>query len=252
MEYGIGELAEMSGVTVRTLRWYDRLGLLKPCRVGENGYRYYSSAEADRLQQILLYRALGVELKQIGAILDDPSFNRMDALRGHLDNLKRERARFDGLIRSVERTIQSEERNEIMKDREKFEAFKADAVRKNEETYGAEARGKYGNEAVDASNRMMMNMSPEKYERWQALDGEILSRLEAAVSAGINPTEDEGREIAALHKEWLCCTLDKYTAQMHCGIAQMYTMDERFTKYYDRSFPGCAQFLRDAVLAHIR
>ena len=84
MEYSIRELSRLSGVTTRALRWYDQIGLLKPGRVAESGYRYYGRAEVDRLQDILYYRALGVELAQIKACLDDPSFDRLAALQnGH-------------------------------------------------------------------------------------------------------------------------------------------------------------------------
>ena len=159
MEYGIRELARMSGVTARTLRWYDRIGLLKPARVGENGYRFYSGAEVNRLQHILFYRELGVELDQIKRLLDDPSFDRMAALRGHLAALEEKRGQIDAMIASVRSTINAEERNEIMKDHEKFEAFRKNAVEKNEAKYGRETREKYGDEAIDASNRKMMNLS---------------------------------------------------------------------------------------------
>ena len=115
MEYSIQELARLSGVTTRTLRWYDQIGLLKPGRVAENGYRRYGPAQVDRLQDILYYRALGVELAQIRACLDDPDFDRLAALRGHLARLEGERARLDGLIRSVTDTIHAEERNEIIR-----------------------------------------------------------------------------------------------------------------------------------------
>ena len=101
MEYSIRELSDLSGVTTRTLRWYDQIGLLKPGRVAESGYRYYGPAQVDRLQDILYYRALGVELAQIKDCLDDPSFNRMEALRSHLAALEREQARLERLIRSV-------------------------------------------------------------------------------------------------------------------------------------------------------
>lgn len=132
MEYSIQELARLSGVTTRTLRWYDQIGLLKPGRVAENGYRRYGPAQVDRLQDILYYRALGVELAQIRACLDDPDFDRLTALRGHLARLEGERARLDGLIRSVTDTIHAEERNEIMRDEQKFEVFKRQAVERNE------------------------------------------------------------------------------------------------------------------------
>ena len=151
MEYTVQALAELSGVTPRTLRWYDRIGLLKPGRVGENGYRYYGPAQVDRLQDILYYRALGVPLDQIRASLDDPSFDRLAALRGHLAALEGERERLEGLIRSVKTTIRKQERSEIMNDAEKFEAFKQRAVDWHERIYGREAREKYGDRMVDAA-----------------------------------------------------------------------------------------------------
>lgn len=124
MEYSIQELSRLSGVTTRTLRWYDKIGLLKPCRVAESGYRYYGAAEVDRLQDILFYRALGVALARIRQCLDDPSFDRLAALRSHLTALEGEKARLEQLIRLVQDTIRAQERNEIMHDEQKFEAFK--------------------------------------------------------------------------------------------------------------------------------
>lgn len=247
MEYGVRELAEMAGVSARTLRWYDRIGLLRPCRVGENGYRFYSSAEVDRLQHILFYRELGLELKQIGELLDDPQFDRMTALREHLAALESQRERLDGMIVSLRRTISTEERNEIIMDREKFEAFKCDAVAKNEAQYGSEIREKYGDRAVDESNQQMLSMTQDQYAEWKSLEEEILSRLEAAVSSSADPAGPEGRAIAELHKKWLLFSWEKYTPQAHAGLAQMYVCDERFTRYYDRTVPGCARFLADCV-----
>ena len=154
MEYSIQALSRLSGVTTRTLRWYDEIGLLKPSRVAESGYRYYGPAEVDRLQDILYYRALGVELARIKRCLDDPSFDRLAALRSHLTALEAERARLEGLIRSVRQTIGAEERKEIMDDKQKFEAFKQRVVDWHQETYGAEARGRYGDAEVDAQRRI--------------------------------------------------------------------------------------------------
>ena len=138
---------------ISRLRWYDQIGLLKPSRVAESGYRYYGEAEVDRLQDILYYRALGVELARIKECLDDPSFDRLAALRNHLTALEAEQERLEQLIRSVKDTIGAEERNEIMSDEQKFEAFKQRAVAHNEEVYGAEIRAKYGDSVkVGAGN----------------------------------------------------------------------------------------------------
>ena len=247
MEYSIQELSRLSGVTTRTLRWYDQIGLLKPSRVAESGYRYYGGAEVDRLQDILYYRALGVELAQIKECLDDPSFDRLAALRTHLTALEAERERLEKLIRSVKDTIRAEERNEIMSDEQKFEAFKKQAVAHNEETYGAEIRAKYGDKEVDEANAAVMNLTQEQYREWTDLGRGIQERLEAAVQAGVSPEGEEGKKIAALHRRWLTITGNRYDPARHRGIAELYVMDERFAAYYDKHIPGCARFLRDAV-----
>lgn len=247
MEYTIQQLASLAGVSTRTLRWYDQKGLLRPGRNAENGYRLYGPAEVDRLQQILFYRALGVELARIGAILDDPSFDRLEALRGHLNALRTERDRIDSLIRTVRQTITAEERKEHMSDQEKFEGLKRKLVDQNEADYGPEARSRYGDGPVDEMNRKLMSLTPEQYERWTSLDREIRDRLAAAVRSGADPAGEEGQAIAALHRDWLSCTSKTVSPEMHAGLADLYVQDERFTAYYDRDTGGCAAFLRQAV-----
>ena len=252
MEYSIQELSRLSGVTTRALRWYDHIGLLKPSRVAESGYRYYGPAEVDRLQDILFYRALGVELARIKECLDDPSFNRLAALQSHLAALEAERTRLDALIQSVRDTIRCEERNEIMSDEQKFEAFKQRAVAHIEEVYGAETRAKYGDKEVDETNAAVMNLTREQYQEWTDLGREIQERLEAAVRAGLSPESEEGKELCALHRRWLTIAGNRYDPTKHRGIAELYVMDERFTAYYDKRVSGCARFLRDAVIYWVK
>ena len=247
MEYSIQELSRLSGVTARTLRWYDSIGLLKPSRVAESGYRFYGPAEVDRLQDILYYRALGVALAQIRACLDDPAFDRLSALRSHLTALEGEQARLSALIQSVRDTIRAEERKEIMSDEQKFEAFKGRAVAWNEETYGAELRARYGDGEVDAAHRAVKNLTREQYRTWTALGEELQRRLEEAVKDGLSPEGEEGRALTALHRRWLTITGNRYEPARHRGIAELYVADERFRAYYDKHVPGCARFLRDAV-----
>lgn len=250
MEYTVKALAKLAGVTPRTLRWYDQKGLLKPRRTTEAGYRLYGPQEVDRLQDILFYKELGLELEAVREILDAPDFDRLAALRSHLAALEARRRRLDALILTVEKTIDGAEGGRPMSDREKFEAFKRRAVEANEEQYGEEVRRKYGDEAADRSNAKLLSMTEEEHGRWKALEAEILSALAAAVRSGEDPAGPEGRRIAELHRRWLCCTWDKYTPQAHWGLAELYTADTRFTAYYDREVPGCAAFLRSAVRAY--
>lgn len=247
MEYSIQALSRLSGVTTRTLRWYDQIGMLKPSRVAESGYRYYGGAEVDRLQDILYYRSLGVELARIRECLDDPSFDRLAALQSHLAALEAERKRLEQLIRSVKDTIGAEERKEIMSDEQKFEAFKQRTIAHNEEIYGAELRAKYGDQEVDQATAAVMNLTQTQYQEWTDLGREIRERLEAAVREGVSPESQEGKEITALHRRWLTITGNQYDPAKHRGIAELYVADQRFTAYYDKQVPGCACFLWDAV-----
>ena len=248
MEYSIQQLSRLSGVTTRALRWYDKIGLLKPGRVADSGYRYYGPAEVDRLQDILYYRALGVELARIREFLDDPSFDRLAVLRGHLAALEEEQGRIQGLIQSVKETISTQERDGIMSDEKKFEAFKRRFVEEKERLYGAEAREKYGDAEVDASNARVMGITLEQYQEYERLGQEILEKLSAAVAAGADPAGEMGQEVTALHYRWLTIMGDQCDIRRQRGLAELYVQDERFTAYYDRERPGCAQFLRDAVL----
>ncbi|CZT56481.1 HTH-type transcriptional activator mta [Eubacteriaceae bacterium CHKCI005] len=247
MEYSIQELSRLSGVTTRTLRWYDKINLLKPSRVAESGYRYYGPSQVDRLQDILYYRALGVGLGRIRECLDDPSFDRLSALRSHLTALETEKARLSRLIQSVRETIETQERNEIMNDEQKFEAFKQRTVDTNERNYGGEIREKYGDAAVDGVHSAVLNLTQEQYEQWMGLSKEIQCRLEEAVKTSKDSSSPEARDITQLHRQWLTLVSNGYEANRHKGIVQLYVMDRRFSDYYDKNVPGCAQFLRDAV-----
>ena len=248
MEYSIQELSRLSGVTTRTLRWYDQIGLLKPSRVAESGYRYYGGAEVDRLQDILYYRALGVELAQIRACLDDPSFDRLAALRSHLTALEAKRDRLDALIQSVRDTIRCQERDEVMSDEQKFQALKQKILTQHEALYGREAREKYGDRMVDAAQRAVRDLTVEQYRTWKQLGEEIRRRLEEAVRAGLTPESEAGREVTELHRRWLTVTGNAYDPDKHKGLAELYVADARFVAYYDKAVPGCARFLRDAVV----
>ncbi len=247
MEYSIKELSELAGVSARTLRYYDEIGLLTPSRVNGAGYRYYGKKEVAILQQILFYRERGLELKTVQKIIYDKDFDMLEAMEEHLLELEKQKAETEALIRTVKKTIQSMKGECEMSDQEKFQALKEKAIRENEETYGKEAREKYGDEQVSESNRKMLDMTETQWERFMALEKEILERLETGVKNGLTADSAEAKEIVTLHKEWLCMTWKQYNAEAHKGVAAMYIADERFTKYYDRNVKGCAKLLNEAV-----
>lgn len=251
MEYTILKLANLAGISTRTLRYYDEIGLLKPSRKEDSGYRIYGEDEVDRLQQILFYRELGVGLSDIKKAMDDPGYYRLDVLKGHLKELSERYAQLSLLIDNVEKTIQKEEGRIQMADQEKFMGLKRQIIAENEEKYGGEVRSKYGDKSVDESNKKMLGLTEEAYKEMADTGESILKLLEEAVRNQETPEGGKGREAAELHKKWLTFAWPHYTKEAHCGVVQMYVADERFRAYYDRNVQGCAAFLKAAVEAHI-
>lgn len=253
MQYTVKQLAELSGVSARTLRWYDHMGLLCPARGKENGYRFYTAQQVDLLQQILFYRALGLELSAIRQLMQDASFDRLEALKKQREALSAQLAHTGRLIDTIDRTIRSCEEGIPMKDTEKFESFKQKRMEENETAHGAEARAKWGDEAMNASNKKLLGQTQAEYSDMQQTEAGLLAQLSEAVQTKADPAGEAGRAVAALHKKWLCFTWPTYTAAAHRGVAEMYLADERFTGYYDdRAGAGAAQFLHDAIVACIR
>lgn len=246
MEYTVLKLSKMAGISPRTLRYYDEIGLLKPARVSDSGYRIYGTVEIDKLQQILFYRQLGVNLATIHEILSAPSFDRLSALRDHRDELLKQKAHLDLLIRNVEKTIASTEGRFHMSNEEKFAGLKQKIVADNEKLYGEEIRKKYGDEVVNQSNAKMMGMTETEHEEAMRLEGELKEMLRSAFQTG-NPSSPMAQQVAELHRRWLSYYWSQYRKEAHAGLAQMYVDDERFKAYYDVEQPGFAEFLRDAI-----
>lgn len=136
-----------------------------------------------------------------------------------------------------------------MSDKEKFEGFKQKLVDDNEQKYGQEIRGKYGDTAIDESNRKLMNMSEADYAELENLGQKVLEVLAEAVETG-DPSSELAQQAADLHKKWLCYHWKEYNKDAHAGLAQMYVDDERFTAYYDKEKKGTAVFLRDAIMIY--
>lgn len=249
MEYGIREVSELAGVSARTLRYYDEIGLLKPCRISESGYRFYGERELELLQQILFYRERGFDLKEIRKALYQENFDILSALEEHLLELEKQQTLVEEMIATVKQTIAAKKGEVQMSQREKFEVFKKNLIDENEKTYGTEIREKYGHERVEESNRKMLHMSQADWEHFKRLEQEILEKLQSAVQAAAAADSVEAKEVVALHREWLCMTWPKnrYSPEAHKGLAAMYVADERFRKYYDTEVEGCAKLLVQAI-----
>ncbi len=249
MEYTVQKLAKVAGVSNRTLRYYDEIGILKPARINSSGYRIYGEAEVDILQQILFYRELGVDLETIKNIVAAPSFDGANALREHRKKLLAKREQIDTLINNIDKTIAVSEGRITMSNKEKFEGFKQKIIEDNEKKYGEEIRAKYGKDQIEKSNKKIKNMTKEQYEDLEKLSNKVIETLKQAFVTG-DPAGELAQKTADLHGQWLSYYWDSYTKEAHAGVAEMYVADERFKAYYDKEQPGGAEFLRDAILIY--
>lgn len=248
MEYTINKLAKLSGISTRTLRYYDEIGLLSPARIADNKYRIYGQQEVDLLQQILFYREMSIPLEEIGQILKSSNFDKNAALEHHLSSLLARRNQIDDLILNVTKTLSSLKGESMMSDQEKFKGFKQNMIAENEIKYGKEMREKYGDTAIEGSNAKIAGMSEQQWQKSQELSVEINQTLKSAFELG-DPASELAQKACDLHRQWLCMFWKEgtYSKQAHKALAQGYVDDERFTAYYDNIAVGCTNFLRDAI-----
>ena len=246
MEYSINELSKIAKISTRTLRYYHEIDLLKPKRINSSGYRIYGENEVDKLQQILFYKAMEFKLEDIKNIVNSPSFDIMLALDNHKKELIKRRDEIDLLIENVEKTISYKKGEIKMSDKEKFEGFKKDLVKQNEEKYGKEIREKYGDKQVDQSNRKMLGLSEEEFRKFEQLGRDIIEKLKEAMEEN-DPSGEKAQEACELHKKWLGYSWNFYTKEAHRSLGEMYVSDERFKKYYDNNKLGMAEFFRNAL-----
>lgn len=169
MEYTSNKVSKISGVSARTLRYYDEIGLLKPARVASSRYRIYGQAELDTLQQILFYRELNFPLEEIKKLLSLPNFDREQAFMNHLAELSKKREQLDTLIETVTKSIAAMRGEQTMSDKEKFEGFKQSMIDENERQYGTEIREKYGDEAINITNARIKSMTFQRYAEGERL-----------------------------------------------------------------------------------
>lgn len=253
MEYTIKKLSQLAGVSSRTLRYYDEIGLLKPCRVSSSGYRIYGEKEVDLLQQILLYRSMDIKLEDIKEIIYNKDFDINKSLIEHRERLISRRKQLDLLIQTVEKTIDYNKGEIEMSNKEKFEGFKKQALEENEKKYGKEIREKYGEKTIEESNKKWLNMTEEDMKKMQNIEKEMFEALEEVIKTKDLESE-AAKKVYEKHKEWLTFTWPTYSAEAHIGLAEMYVANERFAKYYNDSAgtKEATETLRDCIVKYAK
>ena len=238
------EVAALTGVSVRTLHHYDAIGLLCPARNGENGYREYAEEDLDLLQQILFFRACGFPLRRIRALLESPAYDRDQALSLQKELLLAEKRRIDAMLQTLERTLNARKEQLPMTAKDKFAGFDF-----SKNPYEAEARKRWGDQAVDQSKEALSAKSEdEKHRLEQKMNALFESLAELRHEAPDSGVAQDGMD--QMYR-FLNDTFGvHYSLEAFAGLGKMYVDDSRFTKNIDRFGEGLAAFLAKAMAVY--
>lgn len=247
MPYTVKQLSEIAGVSVRTLHYYDEIGLLKPEYYGENGYRYYGEEALLRLQQILFFKELDFSLREIKEILDKPDFDMLGALEAHRKLLVSKVERLNQLIATIDKTIRNMKGELDMEKNEYFGGFSEEQIEK----YRQEARKLFGKEVVAESEQRVRQFSPEKMRQLQQEFDSIITTIRAHMDRGYDHPEVQ-RQVARLH-EWLNHYYDCSYATL-LGVGRLYKEHPDFVAMYQARYQvqGLPEFLYQAIAHYVK
>jgi DNA-binding transcriptional MerR regulator len=242
--FTVKQLSKLAGVTPRTLHHYDAIGLLKPSRVGDNGYRYYGEDALLRLQQILFYRELDIPLDDIKKIMAESRFDVLGALQSHKDALNKQVVRLNRLINTVDNTINHLKGNNIMSEKAYFEGFNEE----EQEKYALEAEELYGAEGVRASMKKWKGYSAEQKRRIMDEGSKNYTDMIAAMPKGADSPEAQ-----AIVERWRKHMDYFWTPKLEqlLDLANGYNDDPRFKATFDKIHPKLAEFMREAVKVYV-
>jgi DNA-binding transcriptional MerR regulator len=246
--FTVGQVAALSGVTVRTLHHYDEIGLLRPSGRTGGGYRQYDEADLARLHRVLSYRELGFPLDQVAGILDDPGADAASHLRGQHRLVRQRISRLERMLAHIEKAMEAEQMGISLTPQEQFEVFGPDF---EGELYAAEAEQRWGDS--DAWTQSRRRTAAYTKEDWVALTAEsagIEQGLAAALAAGVAAGDPRAMFLAEALRAHIERWFYDVSPAMHRGLGDMYVADSRFARHYEDAAPGLAQYLRDAIQAN--
>lgn len=240
----VHEVANLTGITIRTLHYYDEIGLLKPAIVTDSKYRLYTDDDLCRLQEILFFREVGFALKEIKSLLNSPNYNRTKALKQHLAILQAQKERIDALISLVQEEIKGAA--EVS-----FAPFSNSKVLELQEKYREEILERWGNtdsfkEYEITFSSKARKMQNEQMEAFYSIAQSMFEKL--ALYEGRSPNCQEVQEILKEWQDYISAHFYKCDTQMLSYLGQLYVTDERFSDYINRFGTGdLASFLNKAI-----
>lgn len=244
MQLSISKTASLTGVSVRTLHYYDEIGLLSPSMISETGYRYYDEKAVARLQQILFFRELDFSLKDIACMMNAPDYDKEDALVKQRELLLMKRKRLDRLITLLDDNLKGDQTMS-------FKEFDMSEINATKDKYAEEVKERWGNtEAYKQSEERTKKYSKQDWADAKEEADTIFKAFAAKVG------EDAGStEVQNLVKEWKNYITKTYydcTNEILAGLGKMYLEDERFKQNLDQFKEGTAELMSKAIEIYVR
>ena len=240
----ISDVARLTGITVRTLHYYDEIGLLKPSEVTQAGYRVYNDTDLEVLQQILFFRELDFSLEDIRKIMQNPAYEKESALRKQKELLLQKRSRLDSLIALVDKTLRGEQDMS-------FRQFDTAKIEETKKKYAEEAKQRWGDTSAYAEYEKKSRSYSDAQQNM--LDGEG-ARILSAFGQNRSLAPDSA-QAQALVKKWQAYITSHYytcTKEILSCLGQMYVVDARFTQHIDQYGAGTAAFMAAAIEIYTR
>lgn len=247
--YTIKDIADESGVTTRTLRYYDMIGLLTPTCFTEAGYRLYTDQQVDQLQQIILLKQLGLTLSQVKDVLDAPPDKKLTLLESHYQLLEDKEQVLQQQKQMLKQTIQHHKGEITMTTQQQFDNIKKQQIIDNEAAYGEDIRKAYGEKQINESNEAWLQLTEADMARYSDFETTMVDALLTRYHTKHTQMGDLAFTAFSAHKEWLQLSYPAYTPQYHQAMVELYTSDDRFAAYYEAMMPiSCLTDLKNIVL----
>ncbi len=243
MPYTVKQLSALSGVSVRTIHYYDEIGLLAPAYCGDNNYRYYEEKQLLLLQQILFYRQLGFQLDDIKKFVYSDDFDHVEALLSHKELLTGDLDRINKLIKTIDKTVAHLRGIEMVKLEEIFEGF-TDEKQKLYEEFLVESG--VAPEAIRQVNDKVKSWSKEQWQENKCDNDRVYADLAKAIDDKLLPGSSEVQTLIHRHYE-LVKIFWTPTKATYIGLGQLYCSNPDFVNFYDDIHPELLDFLIEAM-----
>jgi MerR family transcriptional regulator, thiopeptide resistance regulator len=243
----VKQVAKLSGVSVRTLHYYDEVGLLKPAHVNANGYRHYGGDELLRLQQILFYRELGFSLDEIANVLDAKGFDLVAALRAHREKLAAAKRRYGRLVRTIDETLAALEGENVMNEKAMYRGFDLEK-QERQEAWAIEHYGEAARWGIETRNRVMQGWSQADYDRSAYEFGTVVKDFAAALATALPSDSDR---VQGIVRRLYSSASQAWTGPINrlgfLNMAELYSIHPEYRASFDSRAPGLAEYITDAM-----